>query len=247
LPTKPRRADQDTAFISAAAPLRRLAIANFSTKLARLNAIMEAANGNTHVKTLESWRDKGFEADFIQDLTRGKGEPKAQTAMELITFLCDGSPASRAIFQELLTVKATEKLDKKKYKHHQKLMVTEKIPANALFAQILLRCALVDARVMHAGLSNKAKAKLCQEFNDPNSTIKVLFIMYDVGAQGLNMQPACDRVLFATIANNRSQEAQGGGRVNRVSNLDPKSTFEFSNSVLGDFRVFYNYRQTHHS
>jgi hypothetical protein len=79
-PKKPRKVDDRVSFISAAGPLRKLAMANFATKMARLNAVMGHADGNTHVATLHSWRDRGFEADFIQDLTRDAGKPKARTA-----------------------------------------------------------------------------------------------------------------------------------------------------------------------
>lgn len=113
-PSKPRRFGNSGGFVSAARPLRTLAIANFSTKLARLNHIMEYAHGNTHVKTLHRWRDAGREAEFIQDLTRGSGEPKARTAKELILYLCEGSPAARLCFQEVLAAKALEKLDEAK-------------------------------------------------------------------------------------------------------------------------------------
>lgn len=37
--------------------MRTLAMANFATKLARLNAIMESAEGNSHVATLVTWRE----------------------------------------------------------------------------------------------------------------------------------------------------------------------------------------------
>lgn len=85
-------------------------MANFSTKLTRLNAIIGSANGDTYVSTLSKGRDSAFGAEFIQDLVRGPGERKARTARELIKYLCSGSPVARAAFQELLTIKALEKL-----------------------------------------------------------------------------------------------------------------------------------------
>lgn len=98
-------------FIAATRALRKLAKANFSTKLARLNAIMESSNGDTHVSTLSKWRGSAFGAEFVQDLVRGPGERKARTARDLIKYLCSGSPVARGVFQELLTIKALEKLD----------------------------------------------------------------------------------------------------------------------------------------
>lgn len=178
--------------------------------------MLENAGGNTHVATLNSWRERGFEADFIQDMTRGGGEPKSKTARELLEYLCEGSPPSRLVFQEILATKVLEPVDKERYKHHQKLILAEATPPCAWFLALLLRCALVDARVMHAGLSNKAKTDLQELFNDPNSSLKVLIMMYDVGAVGLNLHLACSKVLILSCARCRSQEAQAGGRALRV-------------------------------
>lgn len=38
--------------------LRKMAIANSSTKMARLNANLEAVGGNTHVETPQKWRER---------------------------------------------------------------------------------------------------------------------------------------------------------------------------------------------
>jgi hypothetical protein len=40
-------------------------MANFATKMARLNAVMENVNSNIHVATLALWQDRGYKADFI--------------------------------------------------------------------------------------------------------------------------------------------------------------------------------------
>lgn len=216
MPTKPRRADERANFISATGALRRLAIANFSTKMARLDALMEQCNGNTHVKTLNMWRERGYDANFIQDLTRGKGEAKARTAIELIEFLSEGSPPIRLACQEVLDCKVIEPLDKSRYRSHQKLIIAEKIPGNAFYLAQSLRALLIDARVMHAGLTNKAKSDMVALFNDPNSTFKVLIMMFDVGAVGLNLHVACNHVTILSLAKNRAQELQVSGRPFRV-------------------------------
>lgn len=197
--------------------MRKLGMANFATKLARLNAIMEHSQGNTHVKTLSSWREKGFEAEFIHELTRGKGEGKAKTAAELLDFLVDGSPVCRLAFQELLTVHAIDPVDEARYKGHQKLLIGEYFPASAYYLQCVLRAALIDARIMHAGMSNRAKAELVNLFNDPNSTVQVVIMTFDVGAVGLNLHGACNRALITTPARSIAQEDQFLGRASRVS------------------------------
>lgn len=228
--------------MSSTKPLRKLAIANFSTKLARLNAIMEEVDGSTHVPALNSWRDQGYEADFIQDLTRGAGEPKAKTARELLSFLCDGAPPVRLALQEIIAVHAIEKVDKAKYNGHQKVIFAEVSPVNAWYLMAALREGLIDARVMHAGLSNKAKTELQDLFNDPNSTLKVLIMMYDVGAIGLNLHEACNKVVLLSIPRNRGQEEQTGGRALRVSDFLSACQKYFPNTLqlitdIGDLRI----------
>jgi hypothetical protein len=229
-PSKPQRFGSAGGFIGATTALRKLAIANFSTKLARLNHIMEHLRGDTHVKTLQRWRDAGREAEFVQALTRGIGEPESTTAKELILYLCEGSPAARLCFQEVLAAKSLEKLDEARWKQHQKLISADSTPPCAWYLEVLLRAALIDGRVMHAGLSNRAKSELCDLFNKAESTLKVLIMMYDVGAVGLNLHVACDRVLALAIPRSEGQSAQVAGRANRVSNfqllsMKLKSTF----------------------
>jgi hypothetical protein len=111
IPTKLTKVHEGR-LVSTARALRKLAMANFATKIVRLNAVTEHVGRNTHVATLASWRDPGFEADFTQNLTRGKGESRARTAIKLLTFLCDGSPVGRPVFQEILIIEAPERVDR---------------------------------------------------------------------------------------------------------------------------------------
>lgn len=214
-----KRSKDKKDFAMSTIPLRKLAMANFATKLARLNAIMEAIGGDTHVATLRMWRAKGMDAEMIQQITRGKGERLAATAEGLLSFFTDGSPALRLVFQELLKAKAIDKLDKAKYGRHQKLIIGEVVPANAFFLEAVLRACLIDARVFHADLSHHAKSLMVDMFNDAKSSLKVLIMLYDVGAVGLNLHKACDRVLILSIPRSRCQESQLAGRSFRVSLL----------------------------
>ena len=157
-------------------------------------------------------------------MTIGAGEKRAETAKELLEYLCEGSPALRLVLQEVVATKVLEPLDEERLRSHQKILVAEATPANAFFLQIVLRCALIDARVMHAGLSNNAKAALVEEFNDQDSTFKVLIMMFDVGAVGLNLHQACNKVVITSVARAYAQEGQVAGRILRVSIA--KSTFE---------------------
>lgn len=119
----------------------------------------------------------------------------------------------------MLAAKSLEKLDEAKWKQHQKLISADSTPPCAWYLEVLLRTALIDGRVMHAGLSNRAKSQLCDLLNEAESTFKVLIMMYDVGAVGLNLHIACDRVLALAIPRSEGQSAQVAGRANRVSNF----------------------------
>lgn len=127
----------------------------------------------------------------------------------------------RLVFQELLSIKAIELVDKERYKSRQKLLIGETIPVNAFYLQTVLRKCLVDARIFHADLSHQAKSNIVDLFNDPQSSLKVLIMMYDVGAVGLNLHTACDTVLIASIPRSRGQESQLAGHALRVSVFQP--------------------------
>ncbi|CEL03222.1 hypothetical protein ASPCAL04379 [Aspergillus calidoustus] len=208
-------------FMAAPGALHKLGIANFATKMARLNAVMESVKGDTYVRSIRDWRERGLDAHFIYDLTRGEGVPSAQTADSLIIYLTQGSPVLRLVFQELLTVKALDRVNKAAYGHHQKLIVGETTPANAFYLQQVLRACLIDARVFHADLSHQAKTKMVDLFNDEYSTLRVLIMLYDVGAVGLNLHKACNRVVIASLPRSRAQESQLAGRALRITSEFP--------------------------
>ncbi|KAH0264376.1 hypothetical protein KCU91_g12087, partial [Aureobasidium melanogenum] len=218
-PGQPTPVSKPAPFALPMAPLRRLALANFSPKMARLNANMERMEGDTHVSTLQKWREDGKEADFLVDITRTQAERRPRTAAEVSTYLAKGSPTLALLSKEILAGHILDPLDPEKYKNHQKLIVAEGTPANAYWIQTYLRSLGIDARVLHAGLSNKAKAAMVDLFNDPKSSLKVLIMMYDVGAAGLNLHEACNRVFIASIARAFALEEQVGGRTNRITSI----------------------------
>ncbi|KAL3464256.1 hypothetical protein BJX64DRAFT_286678 [Aspergillus heterothallicus] len=221
VPTHSHLSQAQQSFMAAPRALRKLGIANFGTKMARLNAVMESVNGNTHVDTVRDWREKGLDAQFLYDLTRGEGETAAQTADSLISYLTEGSSVIRLVFQELLTMKVVERVNKTAFGHHQKIIVGETLPANAFYLQQVLRACLIDARVFHADLSHQAKTNMVDLFNDEYSTFKVLIMLYDVGAVGLNLHKACNRVIIASLPRSRAQESQLAGRALRITSEFP--------------------------
>ena len=56
--------------------------------------------------------------------------------------------------QRALAIHLIEEVNKALCKSHQKIIVATTVPANAMAIQLTMRAALVDARVMHAGLTN---------------------------------------------------------------------------------------------
>ncbi|RDW62917.1 uncharacterized protein DSM5745_10028 [Aspergillus mulundensis] len=208
-------------FFGQTTPLRRLGMAAFSTKMARLNAVMESSKGNTFVETLRLWRAKQLNASFIHDLTRGEGEQRANTANDLISYLVEGCPVARLVCQEILAIKALEPVNKEFFGHHQKLIVGEVLPANAFYLQEILRACLIDARVFHADLSHQARSQMVDLFNNPQSTLKVLIMLYDVGSIGLNLHKACNHVVIASLPRSRGQESQLAGRASRITSEFP--------------------------
>ncbi|KAH0346279.1 hypothetical protein KCU83_g7430, partial [Aureobasidium melanogenum] len=218
-PGQPVPVSKPAPFALPMGPLRKLSLANFSTKMARLDATMERLHGNTHVATLQKWREAGKEAEFLVELTRGAGETKPQTAAEIAQFLAKGSPTMSLVCREILAARIIDPLDPEKYKQHQKLIIGEATPANAYWIMSTLRALNIDARILHAGLSNKAKAEMVDMFNNPKSSLKVLIMMYDVGAYGLNLHEACNRILITSIARAFALEEQLCGRTNRITSI----------------------------
>lgn len=77
---------------------------------------------------------------------------------------------------------------------------------------------------MHAGLPLEGRNSLIREFNDRNSKPDVLYIIYNVSGQGLNLDKACAKVLVLCAAINAALEIQAWGRTIRVSSLLVRST-----------------------
>lgn len=190
-----------------------------STKGARLDAKMMEEDKDTLIAQVNRWREQGCCLDYIHSLVKTESDPiqyLAPTAAKLLDFMIDGSPALRLIFEQILDVKVLEPLDKKTLGHHQKLLIGENHPINALLIEMVLRDALIDARVLYSKMTHTERSKLVQEFNDPKSTFKVMIMTYDVGGVGLNLHHACNRVVLASLGRSRAQEAQLAGRCLRV-------------------------------
>ena len=80
-----------------------------------------------------------------------------------------------------------------------------------------------------------------QQFKNPSHPIKLLILLYKVGAQGVNLDPCCNRVLVATEAINASLEIQVWGRVIRVKMSLP---YRFEGALDED--VLQDHYKNHH-
>lgn len=107
-------------------------------------------------------------------------------------------------------------MDKDRFGHHQKILIVDSCPLNAWYAEVVLRAALVDARTLHSALEPSERDTLVNEFNDPQSTLRVLITTYDMGSVGLNLHHACNRVILTSPGRSWAQEAQAAGRALRV-------------------------------
>ncbi|KAG9588870.1 hypothetical protein KCU77_g5245, partial [Aureobasidium melanogenum] len=191
-----------------------MAIAKSSTKMVRLNANLEA------VETLQKWRERerGLEGEAVAEVTRVRASPSPSQLLRS-QYLRKNSAISALAMPGLLGFMPCSKLDPDGLGHHQKLIIGEATPVNAYYLQAALRSCLVDARILHAGLSNQARARLVDKFNDPKDPLKCLIMMYDVDAVGLNLHHSCNRDLIASIARSFALEEQPGGKTKKLRSM----------------------------
>ena len=76
----------------------------------------------------------------------------------------------------------------------QKLIIAEDNPVMVWFWEALCSHLYIETEVLHSKLNNEARWNLLQRSNDPKSSLQVLVMMYNVGAQGVNLDPCCCHV-----------------------------------------------------
>ncbi len=147
-------------------------------------------------------------------MTRREGNWDPTTRLEKIQFLAEGSPTLRYILSQ---VKDTTLIEHDPDGHPNKLIILEDTPLTAWLWELVLNALYIETGVLHSGLSNGERCELVKRFNDQKSSLKAIVLMYAVGgAQGVNLDTSCRRVLVATSAPNASLEIQGRGRAIRV-------------------------------
>lgn len=203
----------DTGFAATTGPLRMLAVAGAASKLARLHQELTDRNHGTLVHDISKYRNAKRDLSWMVDLIRHPTEPKPKTRIDEIAYMVDGSPLARYILGQIRDYVLADE-DKP-----EKLLIAEDTPLVAWFWELLIQWTYVGASVMHSALSNEDRQKLVVAFNDPNSDLLVLIIMYLVGSQGTNLDGACRRCVVATPGINAPMEVQAWGRIIRVSRL----------------------------
>ena len=76
-----------------------------------------------------------------------------------------------------------------------KLMITEDILLNAYYLELVCKSVYINAKVLHAGLSDAERVQLVKRFKDFKDNLMILVIMYQVFSQDVNHDPCCVRVI----------------------------------------------------
>jgi superfamily II DNA or RNA helicase len=82
-------------------------------------------------------------------------------------------------------------------------------------------------QVLFGGVSETSRSLIKQEFNDPQSQLKIL-IATDVAAEGLNLQTSCRYVIHQEVPWNPMRLEQRNGRVDRYGQARNVTVFHFT-------------------
>ncbi|KAJ5188427.1 SNF2-like protein [Penicillium cf. griseofulvum] len=160
------------------------------------------STGNrTSVAQLNKGRDQGLTGEWIHRVVRQEGELlwPVQSAIKLVHYLVEGSPRLRAILHLIHHYGVLEAANPAQYSHHQKALIVECCPLNAWYLEVVLNAALIGTRAMHVNLNEQERKSLVDNFNDPNSSLKIIITTYDIGSVGLNLYEACDLVILSAL------------------------------------------------
>ena len=142
---------------------------------------------------MEGYRSKGHTVDWLIEMTARDGDidPKTSSRIAKLCFLAEGSPTLRYIIHQLRDWVLDGQAD---LKPPRKLIISEDTPLVAWFWELACNYLYVQTEVLHSGLNNEARWNLVQSFNNPKSAVKVLVLMYNIGAQGVNLDTCSCRV-----------------------------------------------------
>lgn len=195
------------------APLRHLTLASCSLQVSRLDQTCMKINLDTLVHTINQFCALNFTAHEVIPLLLQRRDPPVCTRFEKLCFMVYGSLKLYFMLKEIHKYSLPRGTTDKP----RKLLITEDIPINALFIKLMCKLAYVQAKVLHAGLQDTERVELVKQFNDPEDSLLVLVIMYQVSAQGVNLNACCCRVIVETPVRNSLSEVQAWSCVIWVS------------------------------
>ncbi|ELR07180.1 hypothetical protein GMDG_08307 [Pseudogymnoascus destructans 20631-21] len=210
-------------------PLRAMTVNAVSTILSRFHDTLD----NTKVRkkrlddtvaTISILRAQGFTGLQLAHATVRKGDRVIKDAADLIHHLTFVSPKMRWILKYVMD----HCLKRRPDGGRNKLLCSEDIPVSAWFIETVLKSIYIRAEVLHAGLNDLQRIALIQEFNEPQSDLVVLVMMYQVSSQGANLDGACHRVCSVTTAINLPSELQVHYRPIRVSQKEKVTIVQLS-------------------
>ncbi|KAL8841352.1 MAG: hypothetical protein Q9170_000983 [Blastenia crenularia] len=220
------RKDVKKIFPPITGPSRRLALTAKATKLARLDERMRQMGLNTLVKDMEGYRAAGHTVDWLVEMTRRDGDVDPKTRIEKVQFLAEGSPTLRYLLSHIRDTYLNRDSDPDG--HPNKVLLTEDTPLVAWYWELILNYLYIETEALHSGLSNAERIALVDRFKDGKNSLAVLIQMYNVGAQGTNLDESARLVLVATGALNASLEIQAWGRLIRVREDDHLHPFQIN-------------------
>lgn len=174
--------------------------------------MLQKIDQSTLVEEVNLFRAKGITAHHLISLVNRQGDMKKTSGLERLQFLTYDSPKMRYILYQIHTYVLPHSSNIRP----RKLLTIEDIPLNAYFWESVCNFVYVETEVLHAALTEAERVDLIKRFNDSENSLITLIIMYQVSAQGVNLDKCCSRVLVATSVINAPLDIQAWSRVIRV-------------------------------
>ena len=203
--------------------LRQLIMFNLFIMLFRLNDVLKKTEFDILMNNMQLFRQKGLIVLKIFPLVQRKKDRDIQTSFQLLEFFIFDASKIRYVFQKICQyVLPITKHSKNGKSKTRKLFITKDIPMNSFYLKCVCNMVYIETRILHAGLSDQEKMQLVQQFNDPNYSLWVLIIQYQISAQRINLNVCCFRIIVLTPAVNSSSKTQTFVCVIQISGFSVK-------------------------
>ncbi|KJX94525.1 hypothetical protein TI39_contig4182g00005 [Zymoseptoria brevis] len=208
---RPQEDKKDGPMLSVVAQARFGSIVASSYQAANLHLMLD---GETTVDKFDRRRHKLHNAQLMFGDVTDWQQDMPTTQREMMKWLSYGSPKLRYLIEYYAT-KVMRSPDRK-------LMVCEDIPFSAWFWELAFATMNIPAATYHGDLSEKQRRKMVADFNDPNSTLRVLICEYGCTVAGMNFQKCCNDVFVCTAGVNLHIEHQVQYRPCRADQVKPQ-------------------------